>query len=153
VQAAPAPVSAPVAAPVRQNPPPVETPARPAAPTAEELRAKAETALQGAANAMAAALKAKNVTQANQLFADGQNPDAVSMLNGLKDYFGLNATVGRINPVQAADRSASVEYQLVLSWTTQVGIQRTRTLTMKAEAERSGDVWTVARQRILAGWR
>jgi serine/threonine protein kinase/uncharacterized protein YjdB len=151
VQAAPAPVVAP--APVRQNPPPAETPARPTAPTAEELRAKAETALQSAANAMAAALKAKNVSQANQLFADGQNPDAVNMLNGLKDYFGLNATVGRINPVQVADRSASVEYQLVLSWTTQVGIQRNRTLTMKAEAERSGDTWTVARQRILGGWR
>jgi hypothetical protein len=152
VQAAPAPVSSPVNPPARQNPP-AETPARPAAPSAEELRAKAEQTLQGAVNAMAAAIKAKNLTQANQLFADGQNPDAVNMLNSLKDYFGLNVTVGRISPAQVADRSASVEYQMTLSWTTQVGIPRNKTLTMKAEAERSGDAWTVARQRIVSGWR
>jgi hypothetical protein len=152
VQAAPAPVSTPVTPPVRQNPP-VETPARPAAPSAEELRAKAEQTLTSAANAMAAALKAKSLTQANQLFADGQNRDAVDMLNSLKDYFGLNATVGRIGPAQVAGSAASVEYQLTLSWTTQVGIQRTRTLTMKAEAERSGDAWSMARQRIVSGWR
>jgi hypothetical protein len=153
VQAAPAPVNAPAPTPARQNPPAAEAPARPVGPTAEELRAKAEAALQGAANAMAAAIKSKNVAQANQLFADGQNPDAVNMLNGLKDYFGLNATLGRITPVQVADRSASAEYQLTLSWTTQVGIQRTRTLTMKAEAERSGDGWTVVRQRLLGSSR
>src|SRR5205823_3571548 len=59
--AASAPVSRPPAAQ------PAESPSRPAAPTAEENRAKAETALREAATNMIEALKSKNVARATQL--------------------------------------------------------------------------------------
>ena len=58
----------------------------------------------------------------------------------------VNAQLGQL---QVSDRSATLDYQLTLQWESQAGPLRSRVLTMRAEAERTGDAWTVVRHRVL----
>jgi hypothetical protein len=157
VQAAAAPVVAP---PYGQQQPAAargyaaaETPpSRPAA-SPDELRARAEAVLRNAATNMIAALNTRNAATAGVLFGDGQNAEAIAMLNSLKDFSRVSATLGRTVPVHVTERSGVLEYQIDFRYENSMGIERRRTLSMRAEAERSGDTWTVARQKLTGGWR
>jgi eukaryotic-like serine/threonine-protein kinase len=150
-------VAAPVAAPAPTNPPRAnpqpETPARPAGPTAEELRTRAATTLRDAAGRLADAIKSKNAQGITQLLADGSNADSEDLVRQIRNLFGLTATIDQVGSPQITDRTATIEYKLKLHWTTTVGLERDRVLSMRAEAERSGDGWSVVRQRLLSGWR
>ena len=129
-----------------------EAPARPAGPTPEEIRAKGGEVLRDAANAMVAAIKAKDIATATRLFGDGRSNDAQDLLKQLPSLFDLKVA-SQISQPQFADRSGSVDFQLKIEWTTQVGVVRMRTVNMRAEAERGGDAWTATRQRLISGWR
>jgi serine/threonine protein kinase/uncharacterized protein YjdB len=161
VQPAPAPVvTAPYTPPQQQvppvtranNPPADSTPSRPTV-SANDVRARGEAALRSAANNMAAALSAKNAVTAGVLFGDGQNADAVALLNGVKDYSKVTATIAKMDPPKMGERGGSMEYQIDFRYENSMGIERRRTLTMRAEIERRADGWTASRQTLVSGWR
>jgi hypothetical protein len=133
-------------------PPNTTSVVRPTGPSAEEIRTRGQSALRDAANAMATALRAKNVAAAAGLFGDARAGDAQDLLNQIHDYFDFKVA-SQLGQVQVADRTGTLDYKLDIQWTTQVGTVRKKTLTMRAEAERNGDTWTVVRQRLLGGWR
>ena len=149
-------VAAPAPAPVRQQPaagpPPTETPARPAGPSPEEIRAKGGDALRESANAMATALKSKDIATATRLFGDARNGDAQDLLQQLPKLFDLKV-VAQLGQPQVTDRAGSLDYQVAIHWTTPAGPGRDKLVTIRAEAERAGDAWTIARHRLVGGWR
>jgi hypothetical protein len=144
---APAPVVAP---PPAQRP--AEPPPKPAGPSAEEIRAKGVDALRESANAMAAAIKSKDVATATRLFGDARTGDAQDLLGQLPRLFDLRVTA-QIGQPQFTDRAGSVDYTLKIDWTSQAGPGRTRMVSFRAEAERAGDAWTITRHRLVGGWR
>jgi hypothetical protein len=148
--AAPAQPRAPVVPP---QPDPSVRDTRPAAPSAEEVRAKGTDALREAANGMLGALRARNVELVTQLLADGQNADAADMLKTVKDGYGFTVGMAQVNQPQMTERSGTLDYQVNVKWVSAAGPTRTRLVTMRAEAERSGTAWTVVRHRLVSGWR
>ncbi len=146
-------VTVTVAAPVVVAPPPQRTTrqtadSQPRGASPEELRTKAIDALQGSANAMVTAIKTKDIATATRLFADGRNNDSQDLLKLLPDLF-KPAISSQIGQSQIGDRAGTLEYQVKIEWETTVGAVHGRLVTLRAEAERSGDAWTVARHRVL----
>src|SRR5262249_16504077 len=71
-----------------------------AAPSSEEIRAKGTDALRDAASSMVAALKAKDVSLATQLFGDASDGDAMELVKTMKDQFGFAVNVVQVNQPQ-----------------------------------------------------
>jgi hypothetical protein len=101
---------------------------------------------------MTAALKAKDVATATRLFGDARTGDAQDLLRQLPNLYDLKVTA-QIGQPQVTDRAGSVDYQLKFEWATQAGPLRNRTVVFRAEAERANDAWTIARHRLVSGWR
>jgi hypothetical protein len=133
-------------------PPPPQPPVKATGPSPEEIRSKGVDALRETANAMAAALRAKDVATATRLFGDARSGDAQDLLRQLPNLYDLKVTA-QISQPQVTDRAASVDYQLKFEWATQAGPLRNRTVVFHAEAERANDTWTIARHRLVSGWR
>ncbi|HEY9225592.1 MAG TPA: hypothetical protein VIP11_03020, partial [Gemmatimonadaceae bacterium] len=123
-------------------------------PSPEEIRSRAESALRDAPNGMAAALRTRDAGAVGRLMADAQGADqAADLLKNLKDFVSATAAVIRVGTAQVSERSATIDYLVDLKYKNQMGLERQRSLTMRAEAERSGDNWTIVRHRLLSGWR
>jgi hypothetical protein len=145
-------VSVFAAAPTSASAPAAES-TRPAAPSADELRARAADALRGSASSMVAALTAKDAALVTSLFGDGIDGDATDLIKTMKDQFGFTASVVQVNQPQMADRSGVIDYRVTVRWVSAAGLTRTRNINLRAEAEQRGDAWAVARHRIVSGWR
>src|SRR6185503_13968950 len=115
VQAAPAPVvTAPPQTQRANNPPAADpTPTRPAGPTPEEIRAKAEAALRVAPGEMMTAIVNRNVDRATRLFGDAAGvADAADLLKNLKDFRNPIVVVDAAGTPQVSDRTAMLDYRL-----------------------------------------
>jgi hypothetical protein len=134
--------------------PPVrpETTAKgPPPPSAEEIRAKGADALRRSVDALVSALNAKDANRVTQILGDGQNDNSSEMLKATREY-GFAASLSPLKQPTMSDHTGALEYEIKVHWQTPVGGDRDRIATVRAEAGRSGDTWTVPRHRVLS-WR